>query len=113
MDKVLVLDTNRKPLQPTHPARARTLLNAGKAAVYCKDPFTIILKRAVDDPAGVTGIAIANDQTQAVVSAAELHHQGHIEKQKMDERQAFNRSYRKRKRRYRQPRINNRRRSDG
>lgn len=41
---VFVLDSNRKPLDPCHPARARKLLKAGKAAVFRRYPFTIILK---------------------------------------------------------------------
>ncbi|MGI6083308.1 MAG: RRXRR domain-containing protein [Limnochordia bacterium] len=45
---MFVLDTNKKPLHPTHPARARILLKKGKAAVCRMYPFTIILKYAVD-----------------------------------------------------------------
>jgi len=41
--KVFVLDKNKKPLMPCHPARAKELLNKGKAAVYRMFPFTIIL----------------------------------------------------------------------
>ncbi|MGI6083572.1 MAG: RRXRR domain-containing protein [Limnochordia bacterium] len=71
---VFVLDTNKKPLQPTHPAEARILLTQGKAAVYREYPFTIILKYAVDDPveshlrlntdpgSHATGIAIVDDK---------------------------------------------------
>lgn len=44
MQQVLVLDKNKKPLMPCRPARARELLNKGKAAVFRRDPFTIILK---------------------------------------------------------------------
>jgi hypothetical protein len=40
MQRVLVLDTNRQPLMPCHPARARQLVTAGKAAVYRRYPFT-------------------------------------------------------------------------
>ena len=47
MEKVFVLDTKKRPLAPTHPARARQLLKRGKAAVYRQYPFTIILKREV------------------------------------------------------------------
>ena len=42
-NRVLVLDTNRVPLMPCHPARARKLLNDKKAAVYRRYPFTIML----------------------------------------------------------------------
>jgi hypothetical protein len=44
---VLVVDPAQRPLGPCHPARARRLLSAGKAAVWRCEPFTIILKRAV------------------------------------------------------------------
>ena len=44
---VFVIDTNKKPLAPCHPAKARKLLNTGKAAVWRVAPFTIILKKAV------------------------------------------------------------------
>ncbi|MGI6083764.1 MAG: RRXRR domain-containing protein [Limnochordia bacterium] len=32
MNRVFVLDTGEKPLQPTHPAKARTLRKQGKGA---------------------------------------------------------------------------------
>jgi len=40
---VFVLDKNRKPLDPTHSARARKLLRTGRASVFRRYPFTIIL----------------------------------------------------------------------
>lgn len=43
----LVLDTNRQPLAPCKPGVARGLLQAGKAAVFRKYPFTIILSKAI------------------------------------------------------------------
>jgi hypothetical protein len=49
MEKVFVLDTKKRPLAPTHPARARQLLKRGKAAVYRQYPFTIILTREVKE----------------------------------------------------------------
>ena len=42
MSKVSVLDTNKNILAPCHPARAKELLDKGKAAVYRRYPFTII-----------------------------------------------------------------------
>jgi len=45
---VCVLDSSKKPINPTHPARARKLLNTGKAAVFKRYPFTIILKEEVN-----------------------------------------------------------------
>ncbi|NES46792.1 RRXRR domain-containing protein, partial [Moorena sp. SIO2C4] len=69
---VLVLDTNRKPLNPCKPGMARSLLKAGKAAVFKQYPFTIILNKAVDDApkpvqlkidpgSKVTGLALVLD----------------------------------------------------
>jgi len=51
MSKVFVLDTNKQPLDPVHPGHARLLLKQGQAAVYRRYPFTLILKRAVEQPA--------------------------------------------------------------
>ena len=82
MSKVFVLDTNKQPLDPVHSGRARLLLKAGKAAVYRRFPFTLILKRAVAHPtlhplrftidAGTqtTGLALVNDASREVVWAA-------------------------------------------
>ncbi len=46
---VLVLDTNKKRLAPCTPGMARSLLKAGKAAVFRKYLFTVILNKEVDD----------------------------------------------------------------
>ena len=43
MQRTFVLDKNRKPLMPCHPARARVLIKRGKARVYRLQPFTILL----------------------------------------------------------------------
>ena len=50
MQRVFVVDTNKKPLSPCTPARARMLLRKGKAAVYRREPFTIILKYEIEEP---------------------------------------------------------------
>ncbi|MHC4395636.1 MAG: RNA-guided endonuclease IscB [Planctomycetota bacterium] len=125
MSKVFVLDTNKQPLQPTHPARARQLLQKGKAAVYRRYPFTIILKRKVTDidnqllrlkidpGSKTTGLAIVNNNTGDVVFAAELEHRGQQIKKSMDSRRASRRGRRSRKTRYRKPRFNNRTRPKG
>ncbi|WP_456445730.1 RRXRR domain-containing protein [Thiolapillus sp.] len=44
MQRVFVLDSQKRPLMPCHPARARQLLDRGKAAVFRRVPFTLILK---------------------------------------------------------------------
>jgi len=134
MSKVFVIDTNKQPLHPCHPARARQLLKKGKAAVYRNYPFTIILKYEVSDTGGgegqalhlfqplrlkidpgskTTGLAIVNDATGDVVFAAELEHRGAQIKKSLDSRRAIRRSRRNRKTRYRKPRFKNRRRPKG
>lgn len=44
MPKVLILDADRQPLYPVRISHARILLSQGKAAVFQRYPFTIILK---------------------------------------------------------------------
>jgi 5-methylcytosine-specific restriction endonuclease McrA len=125
MSKVFVLDTTKQPLNPVHPGRARLLLTQGKAAVFKRFPFTIILKVAVEQPelqplrikidpgSKTTGIAIVNDSTGEVVFAAELTHRGQAIKTALDERRAVRRGRRNHSTRYRQPRFLNRRRPKG
>ena len=43
MNYVFVLDREKKPLAPCHPARVRKLLQVGWVAVFRYFPFTIIL----------------------------------------------------------------------
>ena len=45
---VFVLDANKKPLTSCKPGMARSLLKAGKAKVFRRYPFTIILNKSVD-----------------------------------------------------------------
>jgi 5-methylcytosine-specific restriction endonuclease McrA len=122
---VFVLDTNKQPLAPTHPARARILLKAGKAAVFKRFPFTIILKKAVEQPvcdpfrlkldpgSKTTGLAIVNERSGDVVFAAEITHRGQQIVKALEQRRAIRRSRRQRKTRYRKPRYANRRRKAG
>jgi 5-methylcytosine-specific restriction endonuclease McrA len=125
LSNVFVLDTNKRPLNPVHPGRARMLLSSGKAAVFKRYPFTIILTCAVEGPgidplrikidpgSKVSGIAVLNDATGEVVFAAELAHRGAAIKKALDDRRAVRRSRRQRHTRYRKPRYANRRRRDG
>ncbi|QBD79127.1 HNH endonuclease [Ktedonosporobacter rubrisoli] len=122
---VFVLDTNKTPLAPCHEDRARRLLKSGKAALYRRFPFTIILKRAVENPhvpdlrvrldpgSKTTGIAVVDDQSGQVVFAAELSHRAHTIKGSLDDRRAVRRSRRNRKTRYRKARWQNRKRKEG
>ena len=87
-NRVLVLGQDHQPVMPCHPARARRLLSAGKAAVLRYQPFTVILKHSpkgtqpvqikIDPGAKTTGIAITLQTRHGwqVVWGAELDHRG-------------------------------------
>ena len=122
---VFVLDRKGRPLMPTHPARARQLLRAGRAVVHRLYPFTIRLKDRVggevqpvrlklDPGSKVTGIAVVREGAgQAVVlHLADLGHKTDIQR-RLDQRRAYRRGRRSRKLRYRAPRFSNRRRGEG
>ena len=125
MSKVFVVDTNKQPLNPIHPGRARLLLSQGKAAVFRRYPFTLVLKSAgassqveplrvkLDPGSRVTGLAIVNDASGEVIFAAELAHRGQAIKIALDARRAVRRSRRQRKTRYRQARYAHRRKPKG
>jgi len=120
---VFVLDTNKCPLAPCHEAVARKLLKQGKAAIYKRFPFTIILKKSaneseikttyrlkIDYGSRHTGLAILRGQE--VVWLGQLDHRTDI-KERIDKRRAFRRARRNRKTRYRKPRFLNRKRKEG
>ena len=126
MQKAFVLDKNKKPLMPCHPARARELLKKGRASVYRVKPFTIILKDRADGAtqplelkfdAGskVTGIALVlHGAKQAkTIWCANLHHRGLAIRDALLTRRAIRRSRRNRHTRYRQARFLNRTRPSG
>ncbi|KLU61458.1 CRISPR-associated endonuclease Cas9 [Peptococcaceae bacterium CEB3] len=124
---VLVLDTNKKPLSPCHPAIARKLLKQGRAAIFRRFPFMIILKEAksdarpiglrlkIDPGAKTTGFALLleNGNTGTVLWAAELNHRGFAIKKLLAKRRGLRRGCRNRKTRYRACRFLNRRRPKG
>src|SRR5260370_29239143 len=122
MSKVFVLDPDTRPLDPVHPGRARILLTQGKAAVFKRYPFTIILKVPCDSPevhplrlkidpgSQTSGLALVNDATGEMVFAAELVHRADAIKKALAQRRAVRRGRRQRKTRYREPRFANRRR---
>jgi 5-methylcytosine-specific restriction endonuclease McrA len=122
-NNVFVVDTDRKPLSPCHPAIARKLLRDSKAAVFRRFPFTIILQRAVQptnmpplqlkiDPGSkTTGMVLV--QENKVVWAAELEHRGQQIRDALEKRRAVRRNRRQRKTRYRKPRFLNRTRPKG
>ena len=123
---VFVLATDRIPLDPTTFQRADQLLKRGRASVFRKYPFTIILhdrtaaasvthphRLKLDPGSKTTGIAIVAEETGRVVWAGELTHRGQAIRDALVRRKASRRSRRQRKTRYRQPRFLNRRRPEG
>ncbi len=125
MSKVFVLDTNKQPLNPIHPGRARMLLSQGKAAVFRRYPFTLVLKEEVSNPkveplrikidpgAKTSGLALVNDNTGEVVWIAELQHRGFQIRDALTSRRQLRHTRRNRKTRYRKPRFLNRTRPQG
>jgi len=126
MQRVSVLDKNKKSLMPCHPARARQLLRDGKAAVFRRYPFTIILKYReggnvqdvrlkIDPGSKKTGVALVSECKRGpkVIWAAEIEHRSEQIKRALEKRRAVRRSRRNRKTRYRKPRFLNRRRPEG
>jgi hypothetical protein len=127
MNRVFVLDTNKQPLAPCTPARARQLLDNNKAAAYRYNPFTIILHREIVldaqdnysinlDPGAVTsGLAIIGHfpkQGDVVIFGAEITHKSKAIKAKLYARRGF-RAGRRSRLRYRKPRFDNRTRPEG
>jgi len=101
---------------------ARKLLNAGKAKVFRRYPFTIILNKEIQDtPAPIalkldpgsktSGIALL--QGSQVLFGAELTHRGQAIKASLESRRSIRKSRRSRHTRYRQARFNNRTRPQG
>ncbi len=126
MQRVFVLDHNKQPLMPCHPARARKLLKKGKAAVYRRYPFTIIMTHRLcgdlqpieikfDLGSRTTGIALVGhfDRGSEVIWAGNLNHRGYQIKKDLNSRRAIRRTRRNRKTRYRPARFLNRRRPTG
>jgi hypothetical protein len=108
--RTFVLDKNLKPLDPSHPARARELLQKGLAQVFKRYPFTIVLQdrvledsvththRIKIDPGGkVTGVAVVTEETGRVTNALEVSHRGQQIKDSLESRRALRRGRRNRK----------------
>jgi 5-methylcytosine-specific restriction endonuclease McrA len=125
MSFVFVLDQQRQPRDPIHPAQARRLLKEGKAAVIRRFPFTLVLKQAapaetlrplrlkIDPGSKTTGLALVDDQAGRVVWAAELTHRGQQIRERLLARRAVRSNRRSRHTRYRPRRFLNRRRREG
>ena len=113
---IYVLHRDGTPLMPTTPAKARHLLEAGKAVVVCHSPFT--LRLAVPSGKHVQPVTAGVDLGAKVVGVAatgngRVLYQGEITlrdniRKRMDRRRMYRRNRRGRKCRYRAPRFNNR-----
>ncbi|SKB13227.1 HNH endonuclease [Planktothrix sp. PCC 11201] len=120
---VLAIDASKQPLSPCHPSVARKLLNQGRALVYRKYPFTIIITKTVENPnpepiqikldpgSKTTGIALV--QGNKLLWGAELTHRGQGIKASLESRRSLRRSRKNRHTRYRQARFLNRTRHKG
>jgi hypothetical protein len=126
MQRVFVLDKNKQPLMPCHPARARELLRKGKACVFKRYPFTIILTERengdvqpvafkADPGSKESGIALVADfkRGKKVIWAAVVEHRGGQIKAGLLTRRQLRRSRRQRHTRYRKARFDNRCRAEG
>lgn len=111
---------------PCQEARARKLLSKGRAKVYRRYPFTIILSERVggnlqeieykaDPGSKTTGIALVAHFKRGfeVIWACNLSHRGGKISESLQKRRAIRRSRRNRKTRYRKARFENRRRKQG
>lgn len=111
---------------PCHSARARKLLRSGRASVFRKQPFTIILhdrdggeiqesELRVDPGSKTSGLALAvkGDWSWKCVFGLEIEHRSSRIKSVLEKRRAIRRNRRSRKTRYRKPRFDNRTRPAG
>ena len=112
---VFVINKNGNKLMPCKPAKARHLLEAGKARVVNREPFTIQLTwdceenvqdvtLGIDKGSHYTGFSCVGNGK--ILMSGVINHRKDIKK-KMDARRANRRSRRSRKW-YRPPRFNNR-----
>lgn len=119
---VFVLDTQKRPLNPIRPGLARKLLSNGKAAVFKRYPFTLILKVEViapqkpitlklDPGSKTTGVALV--QGEDVIFGAELTHRGQAIKASLQSRCSLRRGRINRHTRYRKAKFSNRTRPKG
>ncbi len=115
---VYVQNRSKKPLMPTTPAKAKHLLDFGRAKVISRTPFVIRLIHGsrgykqeivagMDTGSKVIGIAAITNKK--VIYQSEIHLRGEEIKHKMERRKIYRKSRRGRKTRYRKSRFLNRR----
>jgi 5-methylcytosine-specific restriction endonuclease McrA len=126
---VFVLDKHQYPLMPCSEKRARLLLKRQRARVHRVYPFTIRLtdraredsalqplRLKIDPGSKASGLALVREQTpgqQHVLHLAEIAHRGPLIRKKLAQRRTFRRRRRGVNLRYRKPRFDNRRKSEG
>ncbi|MET7450642.1 RNA-guided endonuclease IscB [Streptomyces sp. NPDC005574] len=129
--RVFVLSRDGQPLMPCHPARARELLDGGRAVVARQVPFTLRLKgrtRAESEVDGVqlrvdpgstgTGLVLTDERRETAggrvvtvrrgLVSIELRHRGAQIRNSMIQRAGYRGRRRSANRRYRAPRSKNR-----
>jgi 5-methylcytosine-specific restriction endonuclease McrA len=118
---VFVIDKNKNPLMPCHPARAREMLRKGRAVVVRLYPFTIRIKDRIggavqpvslklDPGSKTTGVAVARedeDRTEALW-LGEITHRGAQIRKSLEQRSGYRRRRRSANLRHRAPRFDNR-----
>lgn len=125
-NRVFVLHPDKSPLMPCTAKRARKMLEQGKAAVFRRYPFTIILKvesprqsqplaLKLDPGSKTTGMALVMEGKtgRKCIWGAELKHRGMAIKMKLQARRALRSSRRSRKLRHRPARFLNRTKPSG
>ncbi|MBR1695266.1 MAG: RRXRR domain-containing protein [Selenomonas sp.] len=110
---VFVIDANKTPLAMCHPAKARKLLRDGKAAIYRKAPFTIILKKEVDSDVkadyrlkidyGISHTGLAILKGEKVCWLGQIDHRTNVQ-ELLEKRKHYRRRRRTANLRYRKPR---------
>ncbi|MFH8490689.1 RNA-guided endonuclease IscB [Streptomyces longisporoflavus] len=135
--RVFVLARDRQPLMPCHPARARELLDKGRAVVHRQAPFTIRLKDRtsvdsevdgvqlrIDPGSKATGIALTDEKKESShrgesvlvrrgLMSAELRHRGGQISRCMKQRAGYRHRRRSANLRHRAARSDNRARPEG
>ncbi|PTD94009.1 paclitaxel/taxanoid biosynthesis susceptibility protein TS1 [archaeon SCG-AAA382B04] len=116
--KVFVQDRSGEPLMPTKPAKARHLLEKGKAEVVERMPFTIQLnykikgkknreKTTLGIDAGYSKVGFSVVTENKELIAGEMELRDDISR-KLEQRMKYRKNRRSRNTRYRKPRFDNR-----
>ena len=118
-NKVYIINKHGRPLMPCSPAKARHLLDEGKAKVKKRTPFTIQLiygssgytqEVILGVDAGSKTIGMPVSTTKEELPSAEVNPRNDVV-DLLSTRREFRRARRNRKTRYRKPRFDNRVRS--